>query len=193
MSRDSATDRFGTVLESDEDRKAMSALQEVVDRDIGRFDRATLGFTIIPRAEEALRPGEQPLKVSVGQLQGNRKYALLLLTSKRVLVVRGGLRMGVEDLPLEQITSVHTSLTKVVIATGGRHEVDIRAIANADQVAAAIRDAIAAQGGTPAGGTASPPTPDAYDQLRKLGELRDAGVLTDDEFAEKKAKLLPEI
>lgn len=37
---------------------------------------------------------------------------------------------------------------------------------------------------TPAGG------PDIPDQIRKLGELRDAGVLTAEEFEAKKAELL---
>lgn len=34
------------------------------------------------------------------------------------------------------------------------------------------------------------PAPDIADQLRKLGELRDAGVLTNEEFSAKKADLL---
>ena len=34
-------------------------------------------------------------------------------------------------------------------------------------------------------------TDEVVDQLKKLAELRDAGVLTDKEFAAKKAKLLP--
>jgi len=34
-------------------------------------------------------------------------------------------------------------------------------------------------------------TDEAMDQLKKLAELRDAGVLTEKEFAAKKAKLLP--
>ena len=33
-------------------------------------------------------------------------------------------------------------------------------------------------------------TPDMLDQLQKLGELRDAGVLTEAEFAAQKAKIL---
>ena len=37
------------------------------------------------------------------------------------------------------------------------------------------------------------PDPDVLEQLRKLGELRDAGVLTDAEFATKKAELLGRI
>ncbi len=39
-------------------------------------------------------------------------------------------------------------------------------------------------GPTPAGG------PDPIDQLRRLGELRDAGIVTDEEFAAKKAEIL---
>src|SRR3954452_9978782 len=42
---------------------------------------------------------------------------------------------------------------------------------------------------------AAPPAPggttdDTIEQLTKLGQLRDAGVLTDDEFAEQKRRLL---
>jgi hypothetical protein len=36
----------------------------------------------------------------------------------------------------------------------------------------------------------APSGPDRIDELRKLGELRDQGVLTDEEFAAEKAKLL---
>jgi hypothetical protein len=34
---------------------------------------------------------------------------------------------------------------------------------------------------------------DPYEKLRKLGDLRDAGVLTEEEFTEKKAALLSDI
>ena len=37
---------------------------------------------------------------------------------------------------------------------------------------------------------AAPAAPDLVEQLRKLGELRDAGILTEEEFAAQKAKLL---
>ena len=33
-------------------------------------------------------------------------------------------------------------------------------------------------------------TEDVYEQIRKLGELKSAGILTDEEFAAKKAQLL---
>jgi putative oligomerization/nucleic acid binding protein len=38
--------------------------------------------------------------------------------------------------------------------------------------------------------TAAAPAPDPYDRLRQLGELHDQGVLTDQEFATEKARLL---
>ncbi len=41
-----------------------------------------------------------------------------------------------------------------------------------------------------AGGVITLPDADALEQLRKLGELRDAGVLTDAEFEAKKTELL---
>lgn len=37
---------------------------------------------------------------------------------------------------------------------------------------------------------AAAPSPDPIEQLKELGELRDKGVLTEEEFAAQKAKLL---
>lgn len=42
----------------------------------------------------------------------------------------------------------------------------------------------------PAAGGGSAGGPSTLDQLRQLGELKDQGVLTEDEFAAQKAKLL---
>jgi hypothetical protein len=53
---------------------------------------------------------------------------------------------------------------------------------------AAMAKRTAAQGATANPGML---TDQVVDQLKKLAELRDAGVLTEKEFAAKKAKLLP--
>ena len=42
----------------------------------------------------------------------------------------------------------------------------------------------------PAPAPAAPAEPDLVEQLRRLGELRDAGILTEEEFAAQKAKIL---
>ena len=45
-------------------------------------------------------------------------------------------------------------------------------------------------GGHLMGGAPAAAQPDPLDQLKKLGELRDSGVLTEEEFTAQKAKLL---
>jgi Short C-terminal domain len=45
------------------------------------------------------------------------------------------------------------------------------------------------KGGTPTS-SSSPAQPDLADQLRRLGELRNEGLLTDEEFEAQKQKLL---
>lgn len=63
--------------------------------------------------------------------------------------------------------------------------------ARAREGVALLRQYVAeAHAATAAPAPAPTPAPDIADQLRKLGELRDAGVLTDEEFLAKKADLL---
>ena len=47
--------------------------------------------------------------------------------------------------------------------------------------------------GNGAGATAPAAPPDPMEQIRKLAELRDAGVLNEAEFKQKKAELLAQI
>ena len=78
------------------------------------------------------------------------------------------------------------------------------ATATSNRVAASQQQRAAAQHSAPAAAPmppqpSSPPpaataapsiTDELVDQLRKLGELRDAGILTEEEFAARKAQLL---
>lgn len=59
-------------------------------------------------------------------------------------------------------------------------------------IAAASRATITPEPTTeiPPTATPAPEPPDVFEQIRKLGELRDAGVLTEDEFNAKKSDLL---
>lgn len=54
----------------------------------------------------------------------------------------------------------------------------------------ANKQAAAAQAAQPAPVAADPSTDDAIDQVKKLAELRDQGILTDAEFEAKKKQLL---
>jgi hypothetical protein len=63
--------------------------------------------------------------------------------------------------------------------------------AQAAQMQAAAEQAVAqAQPAQPAAPPAAGPSDDVIEKLTKLGELKAAGVLTDEEFAAQKAKLL---
>ncbi len=62
--------------------------------------------------------------------------------------------------------------------------------ADRDQEIAANRGAGYAEGAQSVAAPAAPAEPDVMDQLAKLGELHSSGVLTDEEFAAQKAKLL---
>jgi hypothetical protein len=61
-----------------------------------------------------------------------------------------------------------------------------------DAFASKVRERVAVAH-APAGATPAPPAPlptSIPDQIRELGELRDSGLLTEEEFATKKAELL---
>jgi Short C-terminal domain len=59
-----------------------------------------------------------------------------------------------------------------------------------DQIAQVIRDEAQGRQMPVAAPAPAAQAPDLMDQLKKLGELRDAGVLTDEEFEAKTADLL---
>jgi hypothetical protein len=107
-------------------------------------------------------------------------------------------------LPLSAITSL--SLRKdglnhqmVVVQTAGGaiefrvsryNAADFRlAVINQMQVSAATPTKVEVQSSTPVGQPA-PPTFDLADQIQKLASLRDAGILTEEEFQLKKSQLL---
>lgn len=60
----------------------------------------------------------------------------------------------------------------------------------AAQQDAAYQEQVAAEAPAPAPEPAPAPTTDVVGQLKALAELRDQGILTEDEFAGQKAKIL---
>ncbi|MEW1705935.1 SHOCT domain-containing protein [Microbacterium sp. NPDC089190] len=125
-------------------------------------------------------------------------------------VLTGGLSMlatgvkngkaGTEMIPVQSITSITTSRdgmmnSKVSVITAG-NTVDFR-VSHAE--AKIVKDTLTRLmlGSHPAQAPAAPasavpaaPAPDITAQLQQLAGLRDAGVLTEEEFATKKAELL---
>ena len=88
--------------------------------------------------------------------------------------------------------------TAVVAGTAGAvHHHQDQKYAQQDAAAQQEYDQAYQQGAADAQQNAPPPAPaqpapqeDVYAQLERLGQLRDQGILTDEEFAAEKAKLL---
>lgn len=128
----------------------------------------------------------------IGCVVVNMNTHALVATASHLYTLQSGFRVAVQQYDYTSITGVevrtHGGQGDLVLSlpgyTGahGIHFSSKNSIPDVSAMAEKIRGRL--------GSSASPATPDAADQLRKLGELRDAGVLTDDEFAAKKAELL---
>ena len=140
------------------------------------------------------------MSVKAGQAQGTygAGTGLLVLTDRRLLFLKDGIMSKTtEDFPMEKISSVQWSSgiglgTLTVFASGNKAEIKNMHKDNGKQIADTIRERLTS---TTAHSpmrevTGATPQPDTYEQLAKLGQLRDAGVLTTEEFDTKKAELL---
>jgi Short C-terminal domain len=98
-----------------------------------------------------------------------------------------------EEFGLSSISSLEvgkkmTGEKLVIHAAGNNSEITGVMHGQADEIARQFRS-LKQRASAPSTAAASP-EPDVLDQIRKLGELRDAGVLTPEEFEAKKAALL---
>jgi hypothetical protein len=123
---------------------------------------------------------------------------LLVLTDRRLLFLKEGVfSKKTEDFPIEKISSVQWSSgiiygTLTVFASGNKAEIKNVYKEDGKHIVDVLRGRLSSK-------TAHRPSQeetgvahqsDAYEQLAKLGQLRDAGVLTPEEFEAKKAELL---
>lgn len=151
----------------------------------------------IKHLTEHLWDNEQVERMVSGTYGGGT--GLLVLTDRRLLFLKEGMmKQTLEDFPLEKISSIQWSsgitLGKLIIFTSG-NKGEIVNIAKKDgkNLADLVWERIA--GGSKSA-TASPLEPAAVgpasvaDELKKLAEFRDAGVLTEDEFAAQKLRLI---
>lgn len=131
---------------------------------------------------------------------------IVVLTDRRLFFLKDGVMSKTsEDFPIEKISSIQWStgmlLGKITVFASG-NKAEITNVQKAD--GKAITDAVRARlsGGPHAGKSpaveAAPVASraaglDVYEQLKKLGELRDAGVLTEEEFVAKKQVLLDQV
>jgi hypothetical protein len=135
------------------------------------------------RLEWVLHDGETVERLASG-IHG-RGVGLLALTDQRLMFLRRRwLSQTLEDFPIARITSVlwHVGVmsgTITVFATGVKAEITNVQKDDGRELTERLRERLTA-----------PAADGIFEQIRRLGELHEAGILTDEEFAEKKAELL---
>jgi len=173
----------------------------------------------IKRLDQHLWEGEQVRAMSSGTYgPGN---GLIVLTDRRLLFVKDGMmHKATEDFPLEKVSSVKWSSglmmgSITVFASGNKAEIKNVNKDDGKMITDAVRAVISGQtppvqATTPLPGAPTAPDPgspssvgtmpqdredqpDVYERLRKLTELRNAGMVTQEEFDAKKAELLSQM
>lgn len=166
---------------------------------VGRMQSTLGGKKEIRRLVEYLWEGEVVERMATGNY--GRGQGLLVLTDRRLFFVRDGvMTKQTEDFPLDRVTSVawNSSLAfgTVIVFTGGAknaissvHKADGRDLV--DLVRARLTGHVQPSApAEPSGVSRVSARQSPTELLRELGSLRDAGVLTHEEFETKKAELL---
>jgi len=138
--------------------------------------------------------------MAAGQYGGGQ--GLVVQTTARLLFLKDGrMKQTIEDFPISKISSVQWSgamMTGKLLIFASGNKAEITNIAKqdgkvmADRLRDLISDVPAAAPAPPVAPTQIQTTPasSVADELSKLAELKDSGVLSDEEFAEQKARLL---
>lgn len=160
------------------------------------FERVKNSFGMrreIQHLPDHLEPGERVREVAGGRFA--RGSGLLALTDRRVVFLFHGLvHTELEEFRLTRIDSVASSggvlwSSITLTVAGNRAVIEQLDKTDAKRMVDAIRLAVATAHAAP-GGAPDQAEPDVVTQLERLARLRDAGALTDEEFAVSKAQLL---
>lgn len=151
----------------------------------------------IKHLADYLRPSESVKELAGGRFgKGN---GLVVLTNERVIFVFHGLiQRSLEEFRLERLDSIAVSggvmwASVMLTVAGNKAVIEQVDKTDAKRFVEATRAAMAglhAPNATPHSADPQRSSLSLADELTKLAHLRDSGVLTEDEFARQKAKLL---
>lgn len=161
---------------------------------VARLSKAsrTFGKAEIGRLGTILTPTEHVITLAVGTFE-KTMGALILTTERLVFFDQTLMTQKIEEFNLDAIQSLgvekkRTGETIGIAISGRKAEITNIHHGEGEALVAAFREVRGARSAASSAPAAF--EPDAMDQLRKLGDLHQAGILTDDEFASKKAELL---
>jgi hypothetical protein len=148
---------------------------------------------------EHLWEGETVERITSGTYGSDAGTGIVALTDRRIIFLKDGwMSKTSEDFPIEKISSVQWSSglmlgTLTIFASGNKAEIKNMQKVDGKEMADLVRSRLS-------GGAAAVPSPapepagnPIIQQIRELGELRDAGLLSEVEFEAKKAELLKRI
>lgn len=174
-----------------DDRGITDAVQR-----LGKMGRV-FGRKEVRHLQHLLRGTERV--IILGQGQYEKKQGLIVLTNERLFFFEKSLlgQETVEEFALKSITSLETGKKMtgerlVVHVSGNRSEISGLFHGQADEIVRQFRKLTAEQG-APATGAPPAPTDDPITQLEKLATLRDRGIISAEEFEQKKAELMERI
>ena len=171
-----------------------SKVDEIIEQKLDKGIRLLVRKEI-KKLPEILHDNENIENLLQGRYEG--KQGLVAITDQRVVFLEeGAFRHRLEDFPYERISSVQSETAMMwgkltIFASGNKAVIDqVAPKQQVNVVADFIRGRLGKAGGPAAIAPAAPAVDDPMEKLKKLGELKDAGVLTDDEFNTQKAKIL---
>jgi len=152
---------------------------------------------LAPKVEEHLDDSERVIRMAKGDRAGGAfSGGVLVLTDRRVFFLKDGpLRKESESIPLDLITAASVKSTLLTSATikitGAQSNETVERVnkADASDFVTELRRLLNERSRSAFPATQSS-VADLAEQLTKLGELRDKGLLSDAEFEAHKAKLL---
>lgn len=140
---------------------------------------------------------------AMGKGSDTQHNGVLLVTPERVVFYRKGL-VGevIESMPLKNINSLERQsalLKHTIFIYSSGNKIEFKSLNKADNEKL-VSEIEKAQGNLGSEKTKpiacekpAEPKEDVYEQLKKLGELKELGILNDQEFTEKKAILMQRI
>lgn len=150
----------------------------------------------LKKLPSVLNEGENVLNLAQGRYEGNQ--GAVVVTDQRVLFTEEGVfRSKVEDFPYERISSIQTEkgmmFGKLIVHASGNKAImdQIAPKEKATEIGDFVRNRLGSKPSAPTG--EAPAAADPIDRLKKLAELRDAGVINEQEFEEKKASIIGEL
>jgi len=160
-----------------------------------------MGFMVrreLKKLPELLGENEDVVNLARGEYDG--KEGLIVTTDRRIMFVEQGMiRSNLEDFPYDKVASMKSetgmrSGKLTIFTSGNKAELkDIHPKARVTEIGDYVRARISAGSSNkqsePTAAPAAPPD-GPMEQFKKLGELRDAGVLNEAEFEAKKTELL---